>query len=126
MSCENYIPERDNDTDEFLIQRNNESDSDYEAVSDDETSSDEDEVNVMKVEQDKIMRKLFDDGGLGVENIIEIKYMMELIKYVPENYKQHQESIAKCMELIINMANQYLIVYNNQVIQEEKKKKVKK
>ena len=56
MSCENYIPERDNDTDEFLIQRNNESDSDYEAVSDDETSSDEDEVNVMKVEQDKIMR----------------------------------------------------------------------
>ena len=117
MSCENYIPERDNDFDE--------NDSDYEAVSDDETSSDE-EVNVVKVEQDKIMKKLFDDGGLGVENIIEIKYMMELIKYVPENYKQHQESIGKCMELIINMANQYLIVYNNQVIQEEKKKKVKK
>ena len=118
MSCENYIPERDNDFDE--------NDSDYEVVSDDETSSDDDEVNVMKVKQDQIMKKLFDDGGLGVENIIEIKYMMELIKYVPENYKQHQESIGKCMELIINMANQYLIVYNNQVIQEEKKKKVKK
>ena len=52
MSCENYIPERDNDFDE-----DDENDSDYEVVSDDETSSDE-EVNVVKVEQDKIMKKL--------------------------------------------------------------------
>jgi hypothetical protein len=46
---------------------------------------------------------------------------MELIKYVPENYKDKQESIAKCLELIINLANQYLELYCKNGIKKSKK-----
>ena len=46
---------------------------------------------------------------------------MELIKYVPENYKDKQESIAKCLELIINLANQYLELYCKTNIKKNKK-----
>ena len=63
---------------------------------------------------DNVMKKLVDEGGLRVENIIEIRYMMELIKHVPENYKDKQESIAKCLELIINLANQFLYLWDKQ------------
>ena len=73
--------------------------------------------------QENILKKLYDDGGLRVENIIEIQYLMELIKYVPEKYKDKQEPIAKCLELIINMANQFLDIYNKQVIQNKDKDK---
>ena len=90
MSCEDYCPERDNDFDEI----------------------EEVETDGAKKHYDKVMRKLIDDGGLRVENIIELQYMMELIKYVPEKYKDKQEPIAKCLELIINLANQFLILYD--------------
>ena len=102
MSCEDYCPERDNDFDE------NETDDTFE-----EYVSKLDTDNVHK-HFDKVMRKLVDEGGLRVENIIEIQYMMELIKYVPENYKDKQESIAKCLELIINLANQFLYLWDKQ------------
>jgi len=90
MSCEDYCPERDNDFDEF----------------------EEVQTDGVKEHYDKVMRKLIDDGGLRVENIIELQYMMELIKYVPEKFKDKQEPIAKCLELIINLANQFLILYD--------------
>tara|TARA_R110000765_G_scaffold346126_1_gene436320 strand:- start:1119 stop:1385 length:267 start_codon:yes stop_codon:yes gene_type:complete len=66
--------------------------------------------------QNNLFNKLVNDGGLKVESIIEIQYMMELIKYVPENYKDKQEQIVKCFELIINLANKYLEIYSKSVI----------
>ena len=106
MSCEDYVPERDNDFDEY------ESDKTF-----------EEKVTQTEIQefQDKALKKIYDEGGLSVENIIEIQYMMELIKYVPENYKDKQESIAKCLELIINLANQYLELYSKSNIKKSKK-----
>lgn len=98
MSVEEYCPEIDNDSDEL----------------EDENTIEE---HIDKIElQTNLLNKLVDDGGLKVENIIEIQYMMELIKYVPENYKDKQEPIAKCLELIINLANKYLELYSKSVI----------
>tara|TARA_R100000353_G_C6388061_1_gene163926 strand:- start:88 stop:456 length:369 start_codon:yes stop_codon:yes gene_type:complete len=107
MSCDDYIPERDNDYDE------------YESC--DKVSESIQEKDILKL-QDDFLKKLYDDGGIGVQNIIEIQYMMELIKYVPENYKQHQKSIAKCLELIINLANQYLELYSKSKLKVVKSK----
>ena len=101
MSEEDYIPERDNDFDEY---------------------QEEIDKQNLKLYQDKILKNLYDDGGLRVENIIEIQYLMELIKYVPEKYKDQQEPIAKCLELIINLANQFLEIYNKQLIENDKDK----
>jgi len=112
MSCEDYVPEIDNDFDEY-------------------ESNDTFEEHIDKQKtlefQENILKKLYDDGGLRCENIIEIQYLMELIKYVPEKFKDKQEPIAKCLELIINMANQFLDIYNKQVIKNKdiKKDKVK-
>tara|TARA_R100000149_G_C5756486_1_gene63367 strand:- start:91 stop:411 length:321 start_codon:yes stop_codon:yes gene_type:complete len=106
MSCEDYVPERDNDFDEY------ESDKTF-----------EEKVTQTEIQefQDKALKKIYNEGGLSVENIIEIQYMMELIKYVPENYKDKQGSIAKCLELIINLANQYLELYSKSNIKKSKK-----
>ncbi len=104
MSVEDYCPEIDNDYDEL----------------EDCCSVEEHIDNLSKDDmidlQNDLLSKLADNGGLKVENIIEIQYMMELIKYVPENYKDKQEPIAKCLELIINLANKYLEIYSKSVI----------
>ena len=109
MSCEDYIPEIDNDFDEL---------EDGKTIEEhiDELSK-EDQIDL----QSNILNQLVDDGGLNVENIIEIQYMMELIKYVPENYKDKQEPIAKCFELIVNLANKYLEIYSKSVIKSTEK-----
>tara|TARA_R100000278_G_scaffold109752_1_gene86825 strand:- start:32 stop:361 length:330 start_codon:yes stop_codon:yes gene_type:complete len=109
MSCEDYVPERDNDFDEF--------------ESSETFKEHVDKLTQTEIEQfqDKALKKIYNEGGLSVENIIEIQYMMELIKYVPENYKDKQESIAKCLELIINLANQYLELYSKSDIKKSKK-----
>ena len=109
MSVEDYIPEIDNDFDEL----------------EDGTTIDEHLEELSKEDkielQSNILNKLVDDGGLNVENIIEIQYMMELIKYVPKNYKDKQEAIAKCFELIVNLANKYLEIYSKSVIKSTEK-----
>ena len=90
------------------------SESDYE--NDEITSSSSEEE--LLAQQGEIFKQLYEDGGLGVENIIEIKYLMELIKYVPENYKDKQDSIIKCLELLINLSNQFLHLYNKKFIEQ--------
>lgn len=102
MSCEDYCPEIDNDYDEE-IENECSVDEHLDKLSKDEL------INIQK----NVLNKLADEGGLKVENIIEIQYMMELIRYVPENYKNKQESIRSCFELIINLANKYLEIYRN-------------
>jgi len=103
MSDLDYIPERDNDYDE------NETDDTFEEYVD---KLDKDEL---MAHQDKVFKKLINEGGLRTENIIEIQYLMELIRYCPEKYKDKQIPIAKCLELIINLANQFLYIYDKQV-----------
>lgn len=104
MSVEEYCPEIDNDFDEL---------EDGNTIEEHIDNLNKDEIIDL---QANLLNKLVDDGGLKVENIIEIQYMMELIKYVPENYKDKQEPIAKCLELIINLANKYLEIYSKSVI----------
>lgn len=103
MSCEDYIPEIDNDFDEL------ESEDTLQEHIDKLSKSD------IKKIHDGAMKQLIKEGGLRVENIIEIQQMMALIKYCPEKYKDCQQSIAKCLELIINLANQYLYLYDKNV-----------
>ena len=109
MSVEDYCPEIDNDYDELEDGKTIEEHID--------NLSKDDMIDL----QNDLLSKLADDGGLKVENIIEIQYMMELIKYVPKNYKDKQEPIAKCLELIINLANKYLELYSKSVIKNKKK-----
>ena len=60
MSEEEYIPERDND---------------LESEEEEESNND-----LLKI-QDKALKDIIKEGGLRVENIIEIQWMMELIKF---------------------------------------------
>jgi hypothetical protein len=104
MSCEDYCPELDNDYDE------SETNDTFEEYVDKLDINEKTAHNHF----DGVMKKLIKEGGLRVENIIEIQYMIELIKHVPENYRDKQQSIAKCLELIINLANQFLYLYDKQ------------
>jgi len=109
MSCEDYIPEIDNDFDELETE---------------DTLQDHIKKlskNDIKKIHDGAMKQLIKDGGLRVENIIEIQQLMALIQYCPEKYKDCQQSIAKCLELIINLANQYLYLYDKNVKLENNK-----
>lgn len=106
MSDLDYIPERDNDYDE------NETDDTFEEYVDKLDIKNKDDA---MSHQDKVFKKLVQEGGLRTENIIEIQYLMELIRYCPEKYRDKQQSIAKCLELIINLANQFLLIYDSNV-----------
>lgn len=81
-----------------------------------ETESSSEEYDIIEHTHDEAMKKLIQQGGLRVETIIEIRYLMELIRYVPDNYKDKQEPIAKCLELIINLANKYLELYDKNIL----------
>ena len=109
MSVEDYCPEIDNDYDEL----------------EDGCTIEEHINNLSKDDmidlQNGLLSKIANYGGLKVENIVEIQYMMELIKFVPPNYKDKQEPIAKCLELIINLANKYLELYSKSVIKNKNK-----
>jgi len=95
MSEEDYIPEIDNDYDE------NETDlscTDYIKSID---------PNDLKKKQLSLLKNLFEDGGLRTENILEIQMILKLIQDAScEDATKLQ--MGKCLEMIINLANQYL------------------
>lgn len=110
MSCEDYVPEIDNDYDEL------ESGDTIEEHLEKLSKSDIEKI------QNNAFTQLIKEGGLRVENIIEIQMLMALIKYCPEKYKDSQQSIAKCLELIINLANQFLYLYDKNMNKTKSKK----
>ena len=84
MSVEDYCPEVDNDYDEY---------------------EEDIKKNDMKIKQLSILKTLFEDGGLRTENILEIQMILKLID---DCDNENKLQMGKCLELIINLANQYL------------------
>ena len=93
MSEEDYIPEIDNDFDE----------SETDLTSEEFIKSIEPEE--LKKKQLSILKNLFQDGGLRTENILEIQMILKLID---DCDNENKLQMGKCLELIINLANQYL------------------
>ena len=65
----------------------------------------------MKEEYDKKLKDLIDAGGFHMEGIAEIRAIIMLIQNCPEEVKPIQENMGKCLEILVNMSNQYLQLY---------------
>ena len=103
MSEEDYIPEIDNDYDE------NETDLSSEDFI---KSIHPKNLEELKKKQLSILKNLFDDGGLRTENILEIQMILKLIDECEANDSMKLQ-MGKCLEMIINLANQYLNILND-------------
>jgi len=57
------------------------------------------------------LKELIDAGGFQMEGIIEIKMLCHLIKNCPSEFENKKEDMAKCLEILVNMSNQYLQLY---------------
>jgi hypothetical protein len=64
-----------------------------------------------KKEYDKKLKDLIDAGGFHMEGIAEIRAIIMLIQNCPEEVKPLQENMGKCLEILVNMSNQYLQLY---------------
>lgn len=85
--------------------------------------------NIEKANQkiEKIMKDLVESGGFSFEQTNELKILSKLINNSKGEFEEHKIQINKCLELIINFANQYLDIYKKQneevenVVSEEEK-----
>jgi hypothetical protein len=64
-----------------------------------------------KIEYNKKLKDLIDSGGFHMEGIAEIRAIIMLIQNCPEEVKPLQENMGKCLEILVNMSNQYLQLY---------------
>jgi len=64
-----------------------------------------------KKEYDSKLKDLIDAGGFHMEGIAEIRAIIMLIQNCPEEVKPLQENMGKCLEILVNMSNQYLQLY---------------
>ena len=69
------------------------------------------EEKKIKKEYDKKLKDLIDAGGFHMEGISEIRAIIMLIQNCPEEVKPLQENMGKCLEILVNMSNQYLQLY---------------
>jgi len=67
-----------------------------------------------KKEYDKKLKDLIDAGGFHMEGIAEIRAIIMLIQNCPEEVKPLQENMGKCLEILVNMSNQYLQLYKKE------------
>jgi hypothetical protein len=100
MSEEDYIPEIDNDYDESSSDLSPE-----EYIK----SIDPKKIDELKKQQLKALSSLFNDGGLRTENILEIKMILKLIDECDAD-DTIKLQMGKCLEMVINLSNQYLNV----------------
>ena len=98
MSEEDYIPEIDNDFDESETDLSSE---DY------IKSIDPKNLDELKKKQLSILKNLFQDGGLRTENILEVQMILKLVDECEADDSMKLQ-MGKCLEMIINLANQYL------------------
>jgi hypothetical protein len=94
MSCEDYCPEIDNASD----------DDDYVPVENSDSSCEDDDAPPTA---DELIKELLDSGGIRMENIIEIQWIIKLIQEANCSLEQ-KERTGKCLETLINMANNYV------------------
>jgi esterase/lipase len=60
------------------------------------------------------LKDLIDSGGFHMEGITEIRMIIYLIQNCPDEMKPAQENMGKCLEILVNMSNQYLQLYKNE------------
>tara|TARA_R110000824_G_scaffold24870_2_gene87087 strand:- start:158 stop:622 length:465 start_codon:yes stop_codon:yes gene_type:complete len=92
---------------EYLLEKNNEKE--QELNKDLEELEEEKKLN--NKEYDKKLKDLIDAGGFHIEGIAEIRAIIILIQNCPEEVKPIQENMGKCLEILVNMSNQYLQLY---------------
>jgi len=63
---------------------------------------------------DEKLKELIDAGGFSMEGIIEIKMLCHLIRNCPSELENKKEDMAKCLEILVNMSNQFLQLYKKQ------------
>ena len=68
----------------------------------------------LEKEYDKKLKDLIDAGGFSMEGITEIRAIIMLIQNCPEEVKPLQENMGKCLEILVNMSNQYLQLYKKE------------
>lgn len=60
------------------------------------------------------LKDLIDAGGFSMEGITEIRMIIYLIQNCPDEMKPAQENMGKCLEILVNMSNQYLQLYKKE------------
>jgi hypothetical protein len=60
------------------------------------------------------LKELIDAGGFSMEGITEIRAIIMLIQNCPEEVKPLQANMGKCLEILVNMSNQYLQLYKKE------------
>jgi hypothetical protein len=74
----------------------------------------ENKIKKLNKEYDKKLKDLIDAGGFHMEGIAEIRAIIMLIQNCPEEVKPIQENMGKCLEILVNMSNQYLQLYKKE------------
>ena len=72
------------------------------------------EIDENQKKYDEKLKELIDAGGFSMEGIIEIKMLCHLIKNCPSEFENKKEDMAKCLEILVNMSNQFLQLYKKQ------------
>ena len=72
--------------------------------------------NIKKLDKEykQKLKDLIDSGGFSMEGITEIRMIIYLIQNCPDEMKPAQENMGKCLEILVNMSNQYLQIYKNE------------
>jgi hypothetical protein len=81
-----------------------------------EKSYKEDLIEEAKLEKEynQKLKELIDAGGFSMEGITEIRAIIMLIQNCPEEVKPLQANMGKCLEILVNMSNQYLQLYKKE------------
>tara|TARA_R100001509_G_scaffold37491_2_gene20216 strand:- start:1814 stop:2131 length:318 start_codon:yes stop_codon:yes gene_type:complete len=74
----------------------------------------EEEIKENQKKYDEKLKELIDAGGFSMEGIIEIKMICHLIRNCPSELENKKEDMAKCLEILVNMSNQFLQLYKKQ------------
>tara|TARA_R110000765_G_scaffold102517_1_gene191359 strand:+ start:101 stop:469 length:369 start_codon:yes stop_codon:yes gene_type:complete len=102
----NYCPELDNG-----------SDSDYEQISSETSSGEEEDSKVVvapiskEIKKDDILKELLNLGDLRTDNILEVQYILKLI-HESNMTELQKQTTGSCLSMLLNLSNLYLKYYS--------------
>jgi hypothetical protein len=79
-----------------------------------EIKESEKEIKELEKKYNQKLKDLIDSGGFSMEGITEIRAIIMLIQNCPEEVKPLQANMGKCLEILVNMSNQYLQLYKKE------------
>ena len=79
-----------------------------------ELKESEKEIKELEKKYNQKLKDLIDSGGFSMEGITEIRAIIMLIQNCPEEVKPLQSNMGKCLEILVNMSNQYLQLYKKE------------